>query len=98
MKTWIVIRFETKWRNAKLPYPEFRWIRTKATPKRMPASIERARKFAETLVVKESDGKPFTRKLVSVETTERQKRKENKNGCRKKSKISNLKEYRNILG
>ncbi len=78
MKTYIVIKFETKWRNAKLPYPEFRWIRTRATPKRMPASIERARKFAETLVVKESDGKPFTRKLVSVETTERQKRKENK--------------------
>jgi hypothetical protein len=71
MKTYIRIRFETKWRNAKSPYPEFRWIRTRATPKRMPASIERAKKFAETLVVEESDGKPFTRKLVSVEIVER---------------------------
>ena len=71
MKTYIRIRFETKWHNALKPYPEFRWIRTKATPKRMPASIERARKFGETLVVEESDGKPFTRKLVAVEVVER---------------------------
>lgn len=67
MTNCIRINFEVKWKQAKLPYMTSRCIRTKATPKRMPASIERARKFAETLEVKESDGKPFTRALKTIE-------------------------------
>ena len=67
MVNYIRINFEEKWKNAELPYMTSRYIRTKATPKRMQTSIERARKFAETLEVKESDGKPFTRTLKTIE-------------------------------
>lgn len=67
MTNCIRINFEEKWKKAELPYMTSRCIRTKATSKRMPSSIERARKFAETLEVKESDGKPFTRTLKTIE-------------------------------
>ena len=67
MVNYIRINFEEKWKKAELPYMTSRYIRTKATPKRMQTSIERARKFAETLEVKESDGKPFTRALKTIE-------------------------------
>ena len=67
MVNYIRISFEEKWKKAELPYITSRCIRTKATPKRMQASVERARKFAETLEVKESDGKPFTRTIKTIE-------------------------------
>lgn len=63
----IRINFEEKWKGAKLPYITSRCMRTKASPKRMSASIERARKFAETIEVKKSDEKPFTRTLKTIE-------------------------------
>lgn len=66
MKTIIRINFEEKWEQAELPYLTSRCMATKATPKRMPASVRRAKEWAETLEVKESDGKPFTRTLKSI--------------------------------
>lgn len=67
MTTYIKVIFEEKWEQAELPYLTRRCIPTKASPKRMSASIERARKWAETQEVKESDGKPFTRILKRIE-------------------------------
>lgn len=66
MVKYLVITFEEKWKQAKLPYPTRRYMRTKAS-QRMHASVERARKWAETIEVKESDGKPFTRILKRIE-------------------------------
>ena len=67
MTTYIKVIFEEKWKQAELPYLTHRNIPTKASSKRMPASIERARKWAETQEVKESDGKLFTRILKRIE-------------------------------
>lgn len=67
MTTCIKVIFEEKWEQAELPYLTRRNIPTKASSKRMPASIERAKKWAETQEVKESDGKPFTRILKRIE-------------------------------
>lgn len=66
MKTFVRIEYETKWEQAELSYPEFRYIRTIAMPKNYSKAIDRARKFADTLIVNESDGKPFTRKLKEI--------------------------------
>lgn len=66
MVNYLVITFEEKWKQAKLPYITRRYMRTKAS-QRMHASVERARKWAETIEVKESDGKPYTRTLKYIE-------------------------------
>lgn len=66
MKNYIVAVFEER-HTGKFPYLITRQTATKATVKRMPASVERMRKWAETQEVKESDGKGFTRTLVRIE-------------------------------
>lgn len=67
MKTYLTAVFEEKWEQAELPYPSYIHFPTQASPKRIHASVERARKIAETHEVKESDGKPFTRTLKRIE-------------------------------
>lgn len=66
MKTYIVVVFETKWEQAESPYKTFRRIITKAGFKRMPASIKRAKEWAETQEVKKSDDMSFTRILKQI--------------------------------
>ena len=66
MTTYIIVNFEKKWHD-KCPYIVRSLIKTKATPRRLPASVQRAKAWAETQIVKETDGKPYTLRLKSIQ-------------------------------
>lgn len=68
MNIYIIAQYEEKWDRAELPFLNSGWcVPTNATPKRMMASVKRAKeKYFDKKEVKKSDGKPFTRTLKRI--------------------------------